>query len=190
MTIPPGLRDNRSRIIERWGELILAGYPEASSRFLHDAKDPFGNPVGSGLRRAVEVLYDGLLEPAAREDWESALDGIVRIRAVQDFTPARAVGFVFLLKDAVREVLGDGTEAPAVGPLLEFHRRIDDLALEAFDRFARCREKLHEIKARDAIARTYSLLRQAGLLVDGGDAGGRGGHAGGGPGAGEGGQEG
>lgn len=169
---PEILRANRSRIIARWGESILATYPDGGSTFFSREADAFRNPVGSLVRRGVEVLYDGLLGDAAAEDMEAALDGIVRVRSVQDFTPARAVGFVFLLKRAVRDVLAGQAAGEDAEQLREFDERIDDLALRAFDQFARCREKVYEIRAREVMARTHSLLRRAGVVEDGpGDAG-------------------
>ena len=34
-----------------------------------------------------------------------ALDGIIRIRSIQDFTPSEAVGFIFDLKTVIRGVV-------------------------------------------------------------------------------------
>ena len=77
----------------------------------------------------------------------------VRIRAVQDLSASEAVGFVFLLKQAVRDVL------PGKHGLSGLHDRIDRLTLEAFDRFVACREKIYELRMREVRNRTLALER-------------------------------
>ena len=91
-----------------------------------------------GLSALVEEVLGGM-DPGRVS---AALDGIVRMRAVQDFTAGQAVSFVFLLRDVVRTHLGDGEEARRLA-----ERRIDELAVVAFDLFMACREKMYEIRA-------------------------------------------
>jgi hypothetical protein len=81
-----------------------------------------------------------------------ALESIVRLRAVQDFTPSQAVGFVYLLREIFQEELA-GREPPDV------QKRIDEIALRAFDLFMKCREEIYEIKAREAQRKLYVLER-------------------------------
>jgi hypothetical protein len=90
-----------------------------------------------------------------------ALEAIIRIRAVQDFSPAEAVGFVFLLKRAVREVLeGASSGSLPANMQSELEARIDALALSAFEIYTRCREQLFEIRVREAQRRTAALLER------------------------------
>ena len=92
-----------------------------------------------------------------------ALEGLVRIRAVQDFSPAEAVAFVFLLKRAAREVLEDVSEQAQSVParvLSDLEARIDSLALLAFETYTRCREEIFEIRVREAQRRTAALLER------------------------------
>jgi hypothetical protein len=77
----------------------------------------------------------------------SAIDGIVRIRAVQEFTPSAAVGFVYTLRGILREELADAALDPAGHAALE--RGVDRLALVAFDVYMQCREKIFEIRVRE-----------------------------------------
>jgi predicted nucleic acid-binding protein len=164
--MPEFLRERRAAVLARWEELILQGYPEQSARFFRDEKDPFHNPVGATVRESIGVLYDHLLAGTDSSALAEALDRMIRLRSVQEFTPAQAVSFPFLLKSAVAEVLGEEevrAEAERIG---ELHTRIDQLALRGVDVYAACRERLYEIRARDAIARTYSLLRRAGAVEE------------------------
>jgi hypothetical protein len=99
----------------------------------------------------------------------ATLDGIVRIMAVQDFPPSRALRFVFLLKESIRTVLAEEIDANRrQEEALEIERSIDRLALQAFDVYMSCREKIYEMKANDANRRAASLLRRANLVVNDG----------------------
>jgi hypothetical protein len=160
------LETRRSAIARRWLELVLATYPEQSRELFLKEKDRFRNPVGVITAQAVEVLLRGLMGQETPESVDRTLDDIVRIRSVQDFTPAEAVGFIFLLKQALRDVLVTREGEAELEELLVLHGQIDDLALRAFNRFMECREMIYKIRAREVMSRTYSLLRQAGALED------------------------
>jgi hypothetical protein len=95
------------------------------------------------------------------------LDGIVRIRAVQDFNPSQAVFFVFLLKKVVREKLEkEIQDHRVVDDLLVFEAKLDEVALLAFDIYVKCKEKLYEIRAMEAKSQVSRLLKKAGLISD------------------------
>jgi hypothetical protein len=144
----PVRSEQKSVLLEKWLERTLATYPPQTLRFLHGEKDRFRNPVGHTLREGLATLLDGLtgeMQPAAIRP---ALEGIVRLRAVQDFTPSQAVGFVYLLREILDEELQGG-----VSPAMQ--KQIDELALLAFDLFMKCREEIFEIKAREARRQVY-----------------------------------
>ena len=109
--------------------------------------------MGHRSRDSLEELFDGLLAGRPAADLTGALDGIVRIRAVQELSPSRALEFIFLLKRAVREALGDDTRAD----LTDLDAAIDRLALAAFDLYTQCKEKVHELR-RNEIRRNASGL--------------------------------
>jgi len=116
----------------------------------------------------IEALFDDLLQGAGvGENAVSSLDRIIRIRAVQEFSPAQAVSFIFLLRKVVRDELEDQVlENGMYQELLVFESRIDDLALSAFDIYMKCREKIYELKANEVKARTYTLLKRANMLCE------------------------
>jgi len=144
------LKARRAAIIDRWKALALAVYPERGAQFIVGEPDRFRNPVGHIVGESLAVLYDGLLADAPAEEMRRALDGIVRIRAVQDLSPSAAVGFVFLLKQAIGEELS-GSETGLHGEIdgIDLYERIDRLALEAFDIFMQCREQIYELRVRE-----------------------------------------
>ena len=95
------------------------------------------------------------------------IDRIVRVRAVQDFTPAEAVRVFPLLKKAIREVIKDELDDPALfKEFLDLEEEIDELTLKAFDLYHSCRERLYHMKVEEWKRRMYMLLRKAGLLYD------------------------
>ena len=128
-------------IAEAWFLRVAAGYPAEMAQFLRAQPDPFRNPVGAAFRQALPVLVRQVLgEDPGAEEVSKALDSVLRIRAVQDLNARQAVGFVFLL----REVLGER------GAAAEVQERIDDLALAAFEIYAKCREQIAQIRARES----------------------------------------
>ena len=149
MKINSILERKRRPILRKWFELTLEDYPADSIGFFEREKDRFANPVGYTLQSGTEVLYDFLIDKTDFENVEKALDNIVRMRAVQDLAPSQAVSFVFLLKKAVRQELGDDIRKNNISPveLLEYESKIDDLARFSFDIYMKCREKIYELRA-------------------------------------------
>jgi hypothetical protein len=73
------------------------------------------------------------------------LEQIMKIRALSQSSAAGAVRFVFALRELVRASLAvEGKVANANAQ--HFEARVDELALEAFDAYTRCREHLHEVR--------------------------------------------
>jgi DNA-binding phage protein len=142
------LAEKRSAILEKWLEQTLASYPSQTSRFLRNERDRFRNPVGHTLKEGLATLLDEITGEMDTAKIKSALESIVRLRAVQDFTAAQATGFVFTL----REILYDNLEG---GGPPSWQKRIDEVALLAFDLYVRCREEIYEIKAREGQRERY-----------------------------------
>ena len=150
MDLGQAISQKKAAILGKWFHLIMDTYPLDNSGFLKREKDRFANPVGYTISREIEVLYNELLQDMDSEKLSASLDSIIRIRSVQDYPPSEAVSFVFLLKKAIREELGDDiSDSQAYTDLLRFETRIDKLALLALDIFTRCREKIHEIRLKE-----------------------------------------
>jgi hypothetical protein len=70
------------------------------------------------------------------------------------------VGFVFLLKRAIGETLkNEICKESVMEEWLKFQSRIDDLALQAFDIYMDCREKICEIRVNRAKAEKEMAFR-------------------------------
>ncbi len=161
------LAEKKSAIVKRWFHAVADSYPPDTARFLKKEKDPFANPVGRTVAKEVEALFDALLEGADPEGVNDFLDRVIRIRAVQDFTPSQAVSFIPLLKGVIREAVAkENRDGRLDGQLLVFEARIDGLLLQAFDIFVGCREQLYKISANEVRNQSFRLLERFNLLGD------------------------
>jgi len=141
------LRNQSAAIAERWLTTALAAYPDDSAAAFRRQRDRFANPVGHALRQGTRAAVETLLEGRPSDEVCSHLSEIIKIRAVQELSPSQAIGFVFALKDAVRAELGDDTVGPvASSELAELDRRIDEVALAAFDVYMRYRGQVYEVR--------------------------------------------
>jgi hypothetical protein len=164
MDFQTALENNRAKIITLWFDATIRTYPEDTARMFARVKDRFDNPVGSLTLQSLEDTFSCLLGPLDPQAAESALDPVMRIRAIQSFTPAHAVGFVFELKTIVKEVLGRGLDDT-------LDRKIDQIGLSAFNRYMKCREEIFLLKANEAKDRIHKAFRRAGLVSEPGENG-------------------
>ena len=161
------LSEKGPAVLDRWLKLILESYPADAQRFLKKQKDPFANPVRHTISKEIESIYEELLKGVDRDRVSPFLDRIIRIRAVQDFSPSQAIAFIFLLKKVIREALGkEIAEYQLSDDLLVLESKIDDLALIAFDVYMGCREKLYSLSAKEARNQVYRLLQKKGLMAE------------------------
>ncbi|NOZ25869.1 MAG: hypothetical protein GXO94_07280 [Nitrospirae bacterium] len=161
------LREKRSLILKKWFDLILETYPSETSSFLKKHKNQFSNPVGHTISEGIEGLFEGLLEESGTDKISPFLDNIIRVRAIQEFTPSEAIGFIFLLKKVIREALQrEIREHQLHDELLSFDSRIDDLVRTSFDIYMKCREQIYEIRANEVKKMTFRLLQRANLVKE------------------------
>ena len=160
------LRQERKSILAKWFKAISQGYPSDTCKFLEGQKNPFANPVGHAIRHGTEGIFDELLQEKCSEAIQKHVDEIVRMFAVQDFSPAGALFFLYHLKDIGREFYEAKCREIPVSELLEFETRIDQVALLGFDIYMKCREQVWELRATTIQRRTHNLLERAKLLRD------------------------
>ncbi len=159
------LSEKKPSILKRWFEHIIETYPTDSRQFLKRTRDGMSNPVGTTVSEALEPVFEGILYGSSSAELAPHLDRIIRIRAVQEFSASEAVGFVFPLKQVVREELKARLDEPGVSEgLAEFDANVDNAILAAFDVYMQCREKLYEIRANDIKNRTFAVLEKRGLI--------------------------
>ena len=161
------LAQRRGVIAGKWLDRIVASYPADTASFFKKKRDQFTNPVGTTLARGTSELVDALFDGMSVEALREALEPIVKIRAVQDFSPSAAVAFVFQLKDVIRDVVGNEIEGEQPRVQLEqLERRIDKLALLAFDVYASCREQVADIRVSELKRNVANVLKRSGWFED------------------------
>ena len=160
-----GLKDllarNRSAIVQKWFDRTVNTYPANSQKFIKEQKDPFANPVGSTILQGIEGLYAELLGEMETEKVMNYLDPMIRIQAVQSFSPSEALSFIPFLKAIIREELRRDIQGTrVVEELSKFETRIDRITLLAFDHYMNCREKIYEIRLEELRNRSAEVMER------------------------------
>jgi hypothetical protein len=150
--------DLQDEILRQWRDALFGEYPEESARFLSKQTDRFRNPVGDvvsrGLQSAAEYLFGK--EPDTHD--LAGFDELIKVRSVQDFSPAQAIGFVFKLRSILRQVQADRRGDCELADDLQL--RIDRLALHAINSYSRCRDEMGEIRVREMERRVFMLMKR------------------------------
>jgi len=162
------LSKNKTAVIDKWFGVVVNSYPADTAKFIKSQKDPFSNPVGGTTLKGLKGLIDELLGEMNHDTINSFLDPIIRIRAVQSFTPSQATSFIFSLKKIIRDQLNKNNfnDNSLLNELLQFDLKIDLVGLMAFDIYTKCREKIYQIKANEERNRTFSAFERAGLIKE------------------------
>jgi hypothetical protein len=167
MNLKALMSEKKAAILKKWFDLIIDNYPSDASNFLKKQKNRFSNPVGHTISQGIDGLFDEILHGIDSEKLFPFLNDIIKIKAVQDFSPSKAISFVFLLKQAIREEMGSEIKKKQMSDELQlFEEQIDELALLSFDIYMKCRERIYEIKADEARRMMFRLLQKANLVCE------------------------
>ena len=124
------LKSKRSSVIKNWTNQILDSYASETSAFLLKDKDRFSNPVGFTISENTVKIIDEIIAGRDLASIKILLIDILRIRAVQDFTPSEAVKFIHLLKDVLRKEFADELyDRKMTDELMDLFEFIDLVAL-------------------------------------------------------------
>lgn len=163
MSLRELLIEKRPALCARWIDAVLGEYGEVTAARWRKEKDRFANPIGHALSDGLPELLDAVVEGATGERAMTALEDIVRIRSVQDLAPSKAVGFVYLLRGAIRQELGDALAHGAhAAELAELDARVEQLALVAFDTYVGLREHAYQLRQEELRRSVASILRRWG----------------------------
>jgi hypothetical protein len=148
------LSQKKSIIVEKWIESIITSYPKETYEFLRLQKNRFSNPAGYIISDCAEKVFSELINGYNAEIISQSLNDIMKLRAVQDFLPSQAVGFVFFLKQIIRSEVGvEVNNEKLLQELSDMENRIDQTALAAFNLYAEAREKIYQIRIKEIKAR-------------------------------------
>ena len=161
------LKEKKSTIAEKWFQAIIASYPMDTSGFLKNQADRFANPIGHTFSNGIDSILTSLVEGDSFDEGLPFLEDIIKVRAIQDFTAAKALDFIFALKMIVREELDKEIRQDQItSSLLGFESKVDDLALFAFDIYVKCREQIYQLKTDELKRMTFTLLKKANLMSE------------------------
>ncbi len=167
MSLLKQLAQKKSAIIKRWFDKVMDTYPAETAKFFKGQNDPFANPVGQTTMQSLGSIFDLILSNSIDQTAQPLIDPIIRIRAIQNFTPSSATRFIFDLKSVIRDMLPiDDNSKIFFNEMGIVENRIDELGLMAFDVYMQCREKIYDLKANEMKARTYSAFARAGLVKE------------------------
>ena len=142
---------HKSSIVSKWIKLILDSYSIESSKFFNMEKNQFSNPVGSTISTNAASIFDEIVGSRNFQNITLLLTDIIKIRAIQDFSPSEAIGFIFPLKNIIREELNEEIKQEKIfDEFAELEFVIDKTALIAFDLFMESREKVFQIRMNEA----------------------------------------
>ncbi|OGR28265.1 MAG: hypothetical protein A2277_18820 [Desulfobacterales bacterium RIFOXYA12_FULL_46_15] len=158
MDLKQSLDRNRESFIKKWFQATINTYPSQAAKILGKDSNRFDNPIGAVTHETVAAVFDLILNDFTPESLEQTLDPVIRIRAVQAFSAAEAVSFVFALKE-IGETLLDPDMTR------EFNKLVDKIALASFNRFMKCREEIFLLKATESKRRIHRAFERAGLVA-------------------------
>ncbi|MCF8029147.1 MAG: RsbRD N-terminal domain-containing protein [Desulfobacteraceae bacterium] len=158
----------RQRWISKWLDALMQTYPDESARFFKDTTDPFANPVGATMKKGISELFDVVTASAFDpEAAHAALEPMIRVRAIQEFSPSQAVGFVTEIKSIISSDAGGSKEAhPQAEKLQQIGDHADRALLAAFDIYMNCKKKVYELRARQARDSVSQLLIKKELISE------------------------
>jgi len=164
MTLKELLTRNKSKILQRWLDLVLDTYPPETARFLKDEKDRFANPVAFTVKCNLELLLDDLLNNSSEKTVMSHLEEIIKIRAVQDFTPSQAVSFVWLAKEAIYNELKVQLKTKEIySELQKLESEIDKFSGVAFNLYSTCKDSICQIRIKELKTENHALNKMLGV---------------------------
>jgi hypothetical protein len=162
------LKDNKQNLVNQWFSAVIDTYPKESAKFFKSNTDPFANPVGNTIKRNLDLLFDQVIKPqmdasAAKE----ALDPVIRIRAVQEFTPARALSFILRIKQITAKQLSSLQKEKGIETYrAAIDANADELLLMAFDIYTACKHQIYSLRINEAKQRVRQLLIKKDLISE------------------------
>ena len=108
----------------------------------------------------VDSVLDGIADGAGADALSVSVHPVIRIKAVQDFSPSEAVASVLSLKRTIKGLITDGDRSV----LDELEDLTDDLLCSCFDIYMDCRRKLSEIKEDETRRNLFMVLKKANAL--------------------------
>jgi len=162
------LKDNKENLVKKWFCVVFETYPKDAARFLKNCSDPFANPVGATIGQSLDRLFDEIIKVEPDKTvLSSAVDPIIRVRAVQELTPAAALSFIFDIKRIIVKGLSGFIREKGVEEYLAgIESNVDALMLTAVDIYCACRQKVYSLRINEEKQRVRQLLIKKDLMKE------------------------
>ncbi len=148
------LKQNMESILQKWFDQTINTYEPEMVRFLKREKNQFSNPVRNTIVTSLEKIFDGILNGIGVDEYHG-LEEMIKLRAVQEFSPSEALSFLFDLKKIIRkELINNDQKDEIITETCLFDEKFDTLFSLAFDVYSDCRMKIHEIKMAEIKSRS------------------------------------
>jgi hypothetical protein len=148
------LKQSKQVILQAWFDQTINSYEPEMARFLKREKNQFSNPVRNTIITSFEKIYDSLLTENPAHGHDGLLE-IIKVRAVQDFSPSDALSFLFDLKNIIRSALSKNeNNIDTINEINDFDNKFDFLLKMAFDDYNDCRQKIQDIKLAEVKSRS------------------------------------
>jgi len=153
------LINKRTEFMKKWQLQAIETYPPETIKYLLHEKDEFANPVGAAMVKCFGALYNELTGEMNPDKICSALDDFIKIKSVQDCSPLHSLNFIFLLKQIIfDEFKKEHPSITLIDGVIEVNKRVDKIALIAFDLYMKNREKMYTLKSDEFKRRAFRIL--------------------------------
>ncbi|MBU0729903.1 MAG: RsbRD N-terminal domain-containing protein [Proteobacteria bacterium] len=144
------MKENKESILGQWIDSVMNTYPEGAHRFLQKQKDQIANPLGHSIKQGLTDLYKIFCGDDETVNATSIIEQLVRIRAVQDFTPSQAVYFVYDLKKIVLNCCRkEKFPEPSMDEWMELDSRVDKIGSMILDLYMESRERIFKVRLNE-----------------------------------------
>lgn len=159
------MQEKHEELLKQWFEQAIAAYPAESHKYFVRVKNEFTNPVGSNIYRSLGNLLTELSGERDADRLYQHLEMILKIRAVQDMKPSKALAFLPGFKSLLQTVFADEIRTGAVtgAELEDLFSDLDTLTLIAFDMYTESKELIYNLRIAQ-IKETNDILQRANLL--------------------------
>jgi len=165
MNIENIVLNKKDLILQKWLQKLLETYHPEAARFLLKEQDQFANPMGCSIQKGLKGILEQLTGGLDKASLYASMEQMIKIMAVQEFSPSQAIGFVFMLKKVIREELAQETGKISCQDLAAFEAKIDEIGLFSFDIYAECRERVCQIRINEMRSRTNKVVQRINMLA-------------------------
>ncbi len=158
----------KQRLAKKWFSVIIDTYPAEAKIFLAKTKDAFANPVGNTIKRSIDQLTEIVLHRMLNRDHvKDAIEPIVRIRAVQEFSISQALSFIFEFKPLIRKEIPSLLKTEEGRRYMEdIDANIDAIMLTALDIYMSCKDTVYTLRINEAKKNVRQLLIKKNLMCE------------------------